>query len=171
MSSKALSLHRLKALFEAATSHRKAKGEPRKSEVPYCPIVDTASGAVITITPDGIVDSFDREAERIFGYRAEEVVGQPVTLLMPERFRDLRTAGLRRYLETREARIIGGTTELVGLRKDGSEFLIELSLDETYEGASWLFRAVIRDMTERKQSENTLLEAQDYFRVAFDYAP
>ena len=82
MSSKALSLHRLKALFEAATSHRKAKGEPRKSEAPYHNIVDTASGAVITITPDGIVYSFDREGERIFGYRAEEVIGQPVTLLM-----------------------------------------------------------------------------------------
>src|ERR687886_551061 len=170
MSSKALSLHRLKALFKAATSHRKAKGEPRKSEAPYHNIVDTASDAVITITPDGIVYSFDREGERIFGYRAEEVIGQPVTLLMPDRFRHLCTAGLRRYLETREARIIGGTTELIGLRKDGSEFLIELSLEETHELESRLFRAVIRDISERKQAYNTLPEAQDYFRNAFDYA-
>ncbi|MDQ3835005.1 MAG: PAS domain S-box protein, partial [Actinomycetota bacterium] len=126
---------------------------------------------VITITPDGIVYSFDREGERIFGYRAEEVIGQPVTLLMPDRFRDLCTAGLRRYLETREARIIGGTTELIGLRKDGSEFLIELSLEETHELESRLFRAVIRDISERKQAYNTLPEARDYFRNVFDYAP
>ena len=171
MSSKALSLHRLKALFKAATSHRKAKDEPRKSEAPYHDIVDTASGAVITITPDGIVYSFDREGERIFGYSAEEVIGQPVTLLMPERFRDLCTAGLRRYLETREARIIGGTTELIGLRKDGSEFLIELYLEETHELESRLFRAVIRDISERKQAYNTLPEVRDYFRNVFDYAP
>jgi diguanylate cyclase (GGDEF)-like protein/PAS domain S-box-containing protein len=171
MVSKALSLHRLKALFKAATSHTKAKGEPQKNEVRYRPIVDTASDAVITITPDGIVYSFDREGERIFGYRAEEVIGQPVTLLMPERFRDLCTAGLRRYLETREARVIGGTTELLGLRKDGSEFLIELSLNEMHEGESLLFRAIIRDISERKQADNTLPEAQDYFRNVFDYAP
>ena len=83
------------------------------------------------MTPDGIVRWFNRGAERIFGHRAEEVVGQPVTLLMPERYRELCVGGLHRYLRTGEARVVGGTTELVGLRKDGSEFPIEMSLGET----------------------------------------
>ena len=121
--------------------------ELSKSEARYRTVLEAAFDAIVTITPDGIVRWFNRGAERIFGYSAEEIIGRPVTLLMPERYRDLCVAGLHRYLRTGEARVVGGTIELVGLRKDGSEFPIEMSLGETHEDGERLFTGVMRDIT------------------------
>ena len=156
MSLGTLSWRRWKDLLLNATEHKRAKDELRKSEARYRAVVNTASDAIITITPDGIIHSFNRGAERIFGYRAEEVIGQLFTLIMPERFREQCMLGLRRYLETHESRVIGGTTELIGLRNDGGEFPVELSLGEVQEDGDRLFAAIIRDITERKRSEEAL---------------
>src|SRR5215207_8190107 len=113
-------------------AHGQLSHELRKSEARYRTVLDAAFDAIVTITPDGIVRWFNRGAERIFGHRAEEVIGQPVTLHMPERYRDLCVAGLHRFLRTGEARVVSGKAELVGLRRVGSEFLIEMSLGETH---------------------------------------
>jgi diguanylate cyclase (GGDEF)-like protein/PAS domain S-box-containing protein len=137
-------------------THRQLSEELRKSEARYLTVLEAAFDAIVTITPDGIVRWFNRGAERMFGYKAGEVTGQPVTLLMPERYRELCVAGLHRYLRTGQARVVGGTTELVGLRKDASEFPIEMSLGETHEDGERLFTGVIRDITERKRFEEAL---------------
>jgi diguanylate cyclase (GGDEF)-like protein/PAS domain S-box-containing protein len=134
-------------------AHRRLGDELRKSEARYRTVLDAAFDAIVTITSEGIVRWFNRGAERIFGYRAEEVIGQPITLLMPERYRDLCVAGLHRYLRTGEARVVGGMIELVGLRSDGSEFPIEMSLGETHQDGERLFTGIIRDITERKRFE------------------
>src|SRR5215210_5822576 len=152
-------------------AHRQLDDELRKSEARYRTVLDAAFDAIVTITPEGIVRWFNRGAERAFGHRADEVIGEPVTLLMPERYRELCVAGLHRYLRTGEARVVGGTTELVGLRKDGSEFPIEMSLGETHENGQRLFTGVIRDITERKRTEDALREARDRFESVFDHAP
>jgi diguanylate cyclase (GGDEF)-like protein/PAS domain S-box-containing protein len=144
--------------------HRQLDDKLRKSEARYRTVLDAAFDAIVTITPDGIVRWFNRGAERIFGYRAEEVIGQPVTLLMPERYRELCVAGLHHYLRTDEARVVGGTTELVGLRKDGSEFPIEMSLGETHEDSERLFTGVIRDIAERKEVEKIIKEGEERIR-------
>jgi diguanylate cyclase (GGDEF)-like protein/PAS domain S-box-containing protein len=146
-------------------AHRQPDEELRKSEARYRTVLDTAFDAIVTITPDGIVRWFNRGAERIFDYSSEEVIGQPVTLLMPERYRELCVAGLHRYLQTGEARVAGGTTELVGLRKDGSEFPIEMSLGETHVNGERLFTGVIRDVTERKEVEKALEESGERIRT------
>ena len=160
MIGKALFWRRWKDPVRRTTEVEQADNKLRKSQARYRTVVDTAFDAIITITPDAIVRSFNGGAERIFGYRAEEVIGRPVTLLMPERYRDLCAAGLQRYLETGEARVIGGTTELVGLRNDGSEFPIELSLGEMHEGEERLFTGIIRDISERKQIEAALQRSE-----------
>src|SRR5215210_2283258 len=146
-------------------AHRGFSDELRKSEARYRTVLDAAFDAIVTITPEGIVRWFNRGAERAFGHRADEVIGEPVTLLMPERYRELCVAGLHRYLRTGEARVVGGTTELVGLRKDGSEFPIEMSLGETHENGQRLFTGVIRDITERKEAETKLRKAEQRYRT------
>src|SRR5215208_8126138 len=145
-------------------AHRQLDEELRKSEARYRAVLDAAFDAIVTITPDGIVRWFNRGAERIFDYAAEEVIGQLVTLLMPERYRELCMAGLHRYLRTGEARVAGGTFELMGLRKDGSEFPIEMSLGETHEDGEWLFTGVIRDIAERKEVEKVIKEGEERIR-------
>src|SRR5918992_3547426 len=152
-------------------AHRQLGDELRKSEARYRTVLDAAFDAVVTITPDGIVRWFNRGAERIFGHSAEEIIGQPITLLMPERYRDLCVAGLHRYLRTGEARVVGGTTELVGLRKDGSEFPMEMSLGETHENGERLFTGVIRDVTARKEAERKLQDAEQRYRSLVEQAP
>src|SRR5215218_128393 len=144
---------------------RQFSDELRKSEARYRTVLDAAFDAIVIITSEGIVRWFNRGAERAFGYRAEEVIGQPITLLMPERYRELCVAGLHHYLRTGEARVVGGTTELVGLRKDGSEFPIEMSLGETHENGQRLFTGVIRDITERKRAEKALKESGERIRT------
>src|ERR671912_844120 len=146
-------------------AHRQPDEELRTSEARYRTVLDAAFDAIVTITSEGIVRWFNRGAERIFGHRAEEVIGQPVTLLMPERYRELCVAGLHRYLRTGEARVVGGTTELVGQRKDGSEFPIEMSLGETHEDGERLFTGVIRDVTERKEAERLIKESEERIRT------
>src|SRR5829696_8181918 len=150
-------------------AHRQLDEELRKSKARYRTVLDAAFDAIVTITPDGIVRWFNHGAERIFGHRAEEIVGQPVTLLMPERYRELCVAGLHRYLRTGEARVVGGTIELVGLRKDGSEFPIEMSLGETLEDGERLFTGVMRDVTERKKVEEVIKESEERFRSLVQY--
>src|SRR5215211_6760406 len=100
-------------------AHRQFRSELSESEARYRTVLDAAFDAIVTITPDGVIRWFNRGAERAFGHRVEEIIGEPVTLLMPERYREHCVAGLHRYLRTGEASVVGGTTELVGLRKDG----------------------------------------------------
>jgi PAS domain S-box-containing protein len=98
-------------------------------------VVETAFDTIITMATDGLICSFNLGAERIFGYTEEEVVGRPLGVLMPERFRSLHETGLRRYLQTSEAHVIGEKpAELAGLRKNGEEFPLELSVGEMHEG-------------------------------------
>ena len=139
------------------TSRRRAEEALRKSEARNRAVVDAASDAIITMTPNGLVRSFNRGAERIFGYKPGDIVGRPLKTLMPERFRELHERGFRRYLDTHAPRVVGqGPVELAGLRKDGEEFPIELSLGEMREGNQLLFTGIIRDITRRKHAEEEL---------------
>jgi diguanylate cyclase (GGDEF)-like protein/PAS domain S-box-containing protein len=159
-----------RTLMHSPSAHDQLIHELPKSEARYSTVADAAFDAIVAVAPDGVVQWFNRGAERMFGYKAEEVIGRPVTLLMPERYRDLCVATLHRYLRTGEARVVGGTTELVGLRKDGSEFPIEMSLGETHEDGERLFTGVIRDVTERKEVEKVIKESEECFRSLVQYS-
>lgn len=86
---------------------KQAEEALRKSEAFNRAVVDTASDAIIIMSGDGLINSFNRAAENIFGYSSEDVVGQPLKILMPERFRGPHEVGFRRYLETGEAHLVG----------------------------------------------------------------
>jgi len=121
------------------------------------------------MTSDGFIRSFNPAAEHIFGYAADEVIDQPLRILMPERFRGSHEKGFREYLGGREAHVMGkGAVELAGLRKDSAEFPLELSLGEMREEDDILFTGIIRDVTARKQVEETIKGNERRFRQLFN---
>ncbi len=124
----------------------------------YRSIVETARDAIILGNLEGNILSWNKAAEQMFGYSAEEVVGKSLTLLMPTRYREQHKQGLKRVRSTQERRVIGKTVELHGLRKGGEEFPIELSLSLSAESNEQFYCGIIRDITNRKKAEMELLE-------------
>ena len=125
----------------------------REHEKRVLAITETAPDAIVSADTDGHITYFNPAAERIFGYSSAEASGHPLTLLMPERFHSAHGAGLKRFLATREARVIGKSTELVGRRKNGNEFPLSLSLSAWETGGETSFTGILRDITEHKQAE------------------
>ena len=129
----------------------------REHEKRVLAITQTAPDAIVSADSDGHITYFNPAAERIFGYSSAEASGQPLTLLMPERFHSAHREGLQRFLATREASV-----ELVGKRKNGVEFPVSLSLSNWETGGEIFFTGIFQDITERKQAEKKfrgLLEA------------
>ncbi len=138
------------------------------SEERFRSVVETAIDAIFTVDSNGRIIFWNQKAEAMFGYKAAEVIGQPVAVIMPERFRNAHQMGLNRAASGKKSKITGNILELVGLRKDASEFPIELSLAnwETKEGI--FFTAIIRDISERKQAEKELQAARDELEQRVD---
>ena len=123
-------------------------------------ILDTVPEAMIVIDERGFIQSFSSAAERLFGCRAAEAIGQNVSTLMPAPYHENHDAYLQRYLNTGERRIIGIGRVVVGQRKDGSTFPMELAVGEMKSGDQRFFTGFIRDLTERQQTEARLQELQ-----------
>ena len=123
-------------------------------------ILDTVPDAMIVIDPRGIVQSFSSAAERLFRYTAGEVIGKNIKMLMPQPYRDGHDGYLKRYAETGERRIIGVGRVVVGERKGGSTFPMELSVGEMRSSNKTYFTGFIRDLTERQNTETRLQELQ-----------
>ena len=131
-------------------------GEIQESRTNLQGILENLVEGVATIDERGIIQSFNPAAEKIFGYRESEIIGRPVNLLMPEPYKREHDDYLRRYFQTGQARIIGLGRELVGLRKNGTTFPLDLSVGEMVMGERHWFVGVIRDITERKRMEEEL---------------
>ncbi len=131
----------------------------RASEERLRTVIETARDAIVSADVQGRIISWNAAAESIFGRLAREALGQSLTLLMPDRFRQAHEQGLGRFITTGEPRVIGRTIELIGLRKDGAEFPIELSLSTGLSQQKRFFTAIIRDITERKRAQVALEEA------------
>jgi two-component system sensor kinase FixL len=123
-------------------------------------ILDTVPDAMIVIDTRGIVQSFSAAAERQFGWTGPEVIGRNVDMLMPSPYRQAHDGYLGRYLSTGERRIIGIGRIVVGERRDGSTFPMELAVGEMRVGERRFFTGFIRDLSERQQSETRLQELQ-----------
>ena len=126
------------------------------SEEKFRNLTETAGDAILSADSQGNIVYFNRAAERIFSYSADEIRGQTLTVLMPERFRDAHRQGFGRFLRTGEARVIGKTVELAGRRKDGTEFPLQVSLSTWKTRAGVFFTGILSDITERKLAEDAL---------------
>jgi two-component system sensor kinase FixL len=123
-------------------------------------ILDTVPDAMIVIDTSGIIQSFSSAAERLFGYSATEIIGQNIKVLMPSPYRENHDDFIKRYLDTGERRIIGLGRVVVGERRDGSTFPMELSVGEMKSANRRFFTGFIRDLTERQETEARLQELQ-----------
>ncbi|WP_414696194.1 sensor histidine kinase [Phenylobacterium sp.] len=123
-------------------------------------ILDTVPDAMILIDERGVMQSFSAAAERLFGLSAAEAIGQNVSVLMPNPYRDAHDSYLDRYMTTGERRIIGIGRVVVGLRRDGSTFPMELAVGEMRLGERRFFTGFVRDLTERQATERRLQDVQ-----------
>jgi two-component system sensor kinase FixL len=123
-------------------------------------VLDTVPDAMVVIDTRGIMQSFSATASRLFGYTAAEAVGQNVRILMPGPYKEQHDSYLSRYLSTGERRIIGIGRLVVGRRKDGSTFPMELSVGEMRLGERRFFTGFVRDLTERQKTQQRLQELQ-----------
>jgi two-component system sensor kinase FixL len=147
-------LHRVRHDLESASAEANAR------EAHLSSILDTVPDAMIVIDERGIIQSFSSAAERLFGYSSDEVLGRNVKMLMPPPYREQHDSYIARYVTTGERRIIGVGRVVVGSRRDGSTFPMELSVGEMRSNGRCHFTGFIRDLTERQQTEARLQELQ-----------
>jgi PAS domain S-box-containing protein len=150
---------------------REAEQLVRLSEARLRAVTETASDAIISADRHGIIRYFNPGAERIFGHSDKDMIGQPLTRLMPERFHQAHANGMQRYLDTREPRVVGQTVELVGLHKDGRELPIELALAGSDVDGDLFFTAIVRDITVRAEADRKLRASEARFRDLLESAP
>jgi len=133
-------------------------------------IAETASDAIITIDEHSTILFVNHATEKIFGYTREELIGQSLTMLMPDYLRHVHRAGLARYVSTGKRHIGWEAVQLPGLKKDGSEIPLELSFGESVEDGRRLFTGIARDITDRKQAQKALEHNEEYLRALIENA-
>ncbi len=140
----------------------KAEMAVHMSEARMRAVLEHAGDGIVTTDEQGCVQSFNKAAERIFGYSAEELAGRDVSILMPEPYKSQHADYVKDYLTTNHAKIIGKGREILGQRKDGIVFPAYLVLSEIRVGDQRVFTGIIRDITEHKRHEAFLTQAAMY---------
>ena len=154
------------AVVEDITQRKEEESARRYTEEKYRLVVETASDAVISLDETSTILLANPGTTRIFGYDPAELIGKPLTMLMPEFLRKLHEAGFKRYLATGQRHINWQGTELIGLRKNGQEFPVEVSFGELTKDGHRIFTGFIRDISERKQAEEARKQAQKAIQTA-----
>ena len=129
-------------------------------------VVDTAADAIVLANAHGDIVQVNRSAEQMFGCTNDDLTGQPLTVLLPERLRAAHRRSLDRLLAGRETRVVRRMVELVGLRRDGQEFPIELSLTACQSADGPIFTGIIRDITARREAEAELADQRAQLATA-----
>jgi PAS domain S-box-containing protein len=147
-------------LNETLTTLNATQSQLQSSESRFRSVVQSANEAIISADNKGKIIFWNKHAKVLFGYSKEEVLGKPLTILMPERYHEAHLAGMDRFMNTGETRIMGQIVELTGLRKDGSEFPIELTVAFWEVDDGKFVTGIIRDITKRKQDQEELERTQ-----------
>jgi PAS domain S-box-containing protein len=146
---------------------KRAEQELRRSEARKAAILDSAPDCVVTIDHKGRITEFNPAGERTFGYRQDAVLGQQLAdVIIPPALREAHRQGFARYLATGEARVLGRRIEMTAVRADGSEFPTELAITRIPLDGPPSFTGYLRDITERKQSEEELRRSEAFLAEA-----
>ena len=146
---------------------RHEERELNQSEARKAAILDSALDCIVTMDHEGRITEFNPAAERTFGYRREEIVGKSMAdVIIPPSFRERHRLGIARYLATGESRVLGRHLELTAVRADGSEFPVELAITRISLDGPPSFTGYLRDITERKRSEDELRRSEAFLAEA-----
>ncbi len=143
----------LRAVIEMAVFKHRAEAQHRADEARYRALTESAHDAIVTADHRGLITGWNRSAAALFGYPEAEILGQPLSRLMPARYQAGHEAGFARVLTGGERHVIGRTAELTGRRQDASEFPLELSLAQWETPEGQFFTAIIRDISARQRTE------------------
>jgi PAS domain S-box-containing protein len=146
--------------IEEILDNRRLQWKVRESEEQYRGLVESSTDAIISVNEKREVIQWNSAASRIFGYSVEEMAGNLVDVLIPEKYHNRHVQGFAKYLESGEGNLMGKTTEVEALRKDGTLFHVEISLSALKERHSPVFTGIIRDVTRRRAMEEELQKAQ-----------
>jgi len=152
------------------TERKIAEEAVRERETRIAAILDTAVDGIVTISDEGTIETFNPAAEKIFGYRAEDVLGRNVGVLMRAEDRELHDTFIKRYLTTNQPKILGQRREVIGLRANGSTFPMQLAVSEMKLGHRLHFTGIIRDITLTKEAERLLQDTMAFKQGILDSA-
>ena len=141
------------ARIERQVTVSKVRMALRESEAKFRSVMESAIDAIISGDAEGLIRSWNSAATALFGHTEAEVIGKPINLIIPERFREAHEKGIERVSSGGPSHVIGKTVELAAIRKDGSEFPVELSLATWFLDDKRYYTGIIRDISERKQAE------------------
>jgi adenylate cyclase len=133
-------------------------------------IVSSATDSIVTANSEGLIVTWNPAAEAMFGHSASEAIGQPMAIIVPERFKEAHTLGMARVSAGGDPRIIGKTVQVAGLRRDGSEFPVELSLSMWGEADDRHYVGIIRDVTERTEMSRSLASSEQRLQAILQSA-
>jgi PAS domain S-box-containing protein len=150
--------------IQDVTERKVAEEALRESEARTRAIVESALDCVIVMDHEGNVTEFNPAAEKTFGYSRNEMIGAPVARLIPPDLRTRHRAGLARYLETNVSSILGRRIELEGIRKDGTDFPLELTITRVQGREPPVFAGYLRDLTERRRAEQEVRDSLERLR-------
>ena len=152
----------------AELEHRRHEASLARSEAYSRAIIEAAAEGIITVDAKGCIGSFNRAAEQMFGYTAEEVIGKDVHILVPEPVRNKHAGYVKEFAKTGKATIVGSGREVSARHKDGSIFPINLAASEILLEGERCFAGIIRDISEQKAAEDSLKAVEHRFRAVFD---
>jgi diguanylate cyclase (GGDEF)-like protein/PAS domain S-box-containing protein len=162
---------RLLLVVEDITKRIRLQEEIETARERFWGILDAASDAIVSVDEKQRIIVFNKRAERMFGYRADAVIGQPLAILLPERFqRDHHGAVDRFATEAIAWREMSERPVLVGRRKDGHEFPVEVTISKRRLDGQWVLTAIVRDVTERQRAEHELRESKEALQDFLDTA-
>jgi PAS domain S-box-containing protein len=155
--------HRKKSDADLRQAKELAEASQQRSRL----IVDSAYDAYVAMDANGFIIDWNRQAEQTFGWPREQVVGRLLhEVIIPPSYREAHVRGVRHFLETGEGPLLQRRIEVPALRRDGSEFLVELTIAPIRHGSEWVFSAFLHDITERKKAEEELRKARDAAEAA-----
>ncbi|MEG4056796.1 MULTISPECIES: PAS domain S-box protein [unclassified Microcoleus] len=143
----------------------------QKSQARFAGILEIANDAIISVDRTQRITLFNQGAEKMFGYKIEDILGKPLNLLLPEQFRDAHPQHIKQFAQSStRARRMGERGEILGRRQDGTQFSAEASISKLEMGDETVFTVIMRDISDRKQIEMALRNSEEQFRHAFEDA-